>query len=55
VLLKDKLRNRLEGDHLDIVVGMHSQSVYTFKTFPYDNCFKQWVHSVERYRYGTFG
>jgi hypothetical protein len=46
--LKDKLRNRLDGDHLGIVVGMHGQSVYTLETFPYDDCFKQWVHSAER-------
>jgi hypothetical protein len=53
--LKDKLRNRLEGDHLGIVVGMHAQAVYNFKTFLYDDCFKQWVHSTEWYCYGTCG
>jgi hypothetical protein len=53
--VKDKLRNRLEGLHLGVVIGMHAQAVYSFKTFPYDDCFKQWVHSAERYRYGTCG
>jgi hypothetical protein len=50
---KDKLKNRLDGNHLGIVVGMHGQSVYTLETFPYDDCFKQWMHSVERHCYGT--
>jgi hypothetical protein len=49
--LKDRLRNRLD-QHLQVVVGMHGQQVYSLKTFPYDTCFKQWVHSAEVYRYG---
>jgi hypothetical protein len=53
--LKDKLRNRLEGDHLSVVVGMHLQGVYSLKTFPYDDCFKQWILSAQRYHYGTCG
>lgn len=48
--LKDKLRNRLD-QHLGVVVGMHCQSVYTLKNFPYDDCFKQWVLATERQRY----
>jgi hypothetical protein len=51
--LKDKLRNRLEGNHLGIAVGIHAQSMYSLKTFPYNDCFKQWVHSAEQYCYGT--
>lgn len=51
--LKDKLRNRLDNSHLALVVGMHAQDVYTLEDFPYDDCFKQWVHSAEWGRYGT--
>jgi hypothetical protein len=50
--LKDKQRNRLDS-HLSLVMGMRAQNVYTLKKFPYDDCFKQWVHSAEQYRYGT--
>ena len=51
--LKDKLRNRLDGDHLDLVVGMQSQSVYTLTSFPYEECFKQWLNSCEFHRIST--
>lgn len=51
--LKDKVRNRLDGDHLSLVVGMEVQQVYTVENFPYDACFKQWVHSAETHRCGT--
>jgi len=44
--LKDRLHNRLD-DHLGLVVGMHTQSVYTLQNFPYDDCFKQWVLASE--------
>jgi hypothetical protein len=50
--LKDKIRNRLDTN-LQLVVGMHGQQIYNLQTFPYDDCFKQWVLSVECYRYGT--
>ena len=33
IFLKDKLWNRLDGDHLGIVVGMDNQSVYTLTSF----------------------
>jgi hypothetical protein len=52
--LKDKVRNKLD-DHLLVVIGMHAQQVYTLPNFPYDKCFEQWVHSVERYRYEVTG
>ena len=48
--LKDKLRNRLDH-HVDVVVGMHCQNVYSLKTFPYEDCFKQWILATERQRY----
>jgi hypothetical protein len=51
IFLKDKLRNRLDN-HLGLVTGTHAQSVYTLKSFPYDDCFKQWVFSAEHYHYG---
>jgi len=44
--LKDRLRNKLDH-HLALVVGMHTQSVYSLQTFPYDDCFNQWVLSAE--------
>ena len=38
--LKDKLRNRLDGDYLGLVVEKHNQSVFNLTSFPYDECFK---------------
>jgi hypothetical protein len=37
--LKDRLQNRLD-EHLQVVVGMHGQQVYTIETFPYNAYFK---------------
>jgi hypothetical protein len=37
--LKDKLRNRLCGDHLGLVICMHGQRVFNLEDFPYDSCF----------------
>ena len=51
--LKDKLQNRLDGDHLGLVVEMHNQSVYTLTSFPYEKCFKQWLNSCEFHRIST--
>ena len=53
--LKDRLRNRLSDGNLSLVVGMHSQNVYTLETFPYDECFLQWFSSPEQGRYGLTG
>jgi hypothetical protein len=50
---KDKLRNRLDGDHLGLVVGMHNQSCFNLTSFPYDDCFKQWLKSCEFHRIST--
>jgi hypothetical protein len=33
--LKTKLRNLLDG-HLEVVVGIYSQKIYTLQSFPYD-------------------
>jgi len=51
--LKDKLRNRLQGEHLSLIVGMHGQKVYTLEDFPYEKCFLQWVNQADHYRYGV--
>lgn len=51
--LKDKVRNKLDGDHLGLVVGMHNQTVYSLTSFPYEECFKQWLHSSEHHRIST--
>ena len=51
--LKDKLQNRLDGDHLGLVVGMHNQSVYILISFPYKWCFKQWLNSCKFHRIST--
>ena len=32
--MEDKLQNRLDGEHLGLVVGMHNQSVYSFTSSP---------------------
>jgi len=49
--LKSKLKNNLE-DHLQLVVGMFSQSIFTLENFPYDATFTDWLNGGERSRYG---
>jgi hypothetical protein len=39
--MKDKLRNRVHT-HLPLVVGMHSQSFFDIKNFPYDQAYSDW-------------
>jgi hypothetical protein len=39
--MKNKLKNRLIT-HMFIVVGMHSQSLFTLETFPYDVTYDDW-------------
>lgn len=48
--LKSKLRNSLE-EHLQIVVGMHSQRLFTIESFPYQKVFDTWFITGERGRY----
>ena len=43
LFLKDKLRNRFDGEHLGLVVDMHNQSVYILTSFCYEDCFKWWL------------
>ena len=50
--LNDKIRKRLDTN-LQLVVGMHGQQIYNLQTFPYYDCFKQWVLSTKCYRYVT--
>ena len=47
IFLKDRLRNRLSDGNLNLVVGMYSQNVYSLETFPYDQCFLQWVSEAK--------
>jgi len=49
--LKSKLRNNLE-DHLQLVVGMFSQRIFTLENFLYDATFTDWLNGGERSRYG---
>ena len=49
--IKSKVRNSLDK-HLQCVVGMYSQKIYTLETFPYDAAYEKWVNGGERYRYG---
>ena len=37
----NKLRNKLDRDHLGLVVGMHNQNMFNLMSFPYEDCFKQ--------------
>ena len=39
-LLKNKVQNRLDGEHLGLVVGMYNQSVYSLTSFLYEDYFK---------------
>jgi hypothetical protein len=50
--LKNKLRNALD-EHLELVVGMYSQKIFSLESFPYDTCFDRWANSGERYRYAV--
>ena len=50
--LKSKLRNNLE-DHLQVVVGMFSQGIFTLENFPYQKVFDEWFVSGGRGRYLT--
>jgi hypothetical protein len=51
--LKDKLQNRLCGDHLGLVIGMHRKRVFNLENFPIDSCFQTCVHSAKKYEYGV--
>ena len=46
-LLKNKIQNRLDGEHLNLVVRMYNQLVYSLTLFPYEDYFKQWLRSYE--------
>jgi hypothetical protein len=48
--LKSKLRNNLE-EHIQVVVGMFSQRVFTLQDFPYQKVFNEWFVSGGRGRY----
>jgi hypothetical protein len=39
--MKSKLRNR-HNEHLNIVVGMYSQTFYDLNIFSYNACFEDW-------------
>ncbi len=45
--MKSKLRNRF-NEHLNIVVGMYSQTFCNLNTFPYDTCFEDWKEKKPR-------
>lgn len=49
--LKNKLRNCL-NEHLQLVVGMYSQKIFTMENFPYEESFDEWMNAVDR-RYGV--
>ena len=50
--LKTKLRNSLDP-HLELVVGMYSQNLYTLQNFPYDAVFDSWTNAAPVHgRYG---
>lgn len=48
--LKNKLRNSLDM-HLECVVGMYSQKIFSLETFPYDDAHNEWAAATDR-RYG---
>ena len=51
--LKNKVQNRLDGKHLGLVVRMYNQSVYSLTSFPYEDCFTQWLKFCEFHRIST--
>jgi hypothetical protein len=48
--LKNKLQNALDT-HLECVVGIYSQKIFTLETFLYDETYNGWATGVDR-RYG---
>jgi len=52
--LKNKVKNRLDAN-LAVVIGMKAQQVYTLSTFPYKECFQEWLKSKEQQRYRVLG
>ena len=50
--LKSKLLIFLD-QHLQLVVGMFLQQLFTLQSFPYDSSFTRWVHIREHLRYGV--
>jgi len=45
--MKLKLRNH-SNEHLHTIVGMYSQTFFTFNTFPYDTWFDDWKEEKPR-------
>ncbi len=45
--MKSRLRNYL-NEHLHIVIGIYSQTFYTWNTFPYGACFDDWKDQKPR-------
>jgi hypothetical protein len=48
--LKSKLRNSLQK-HIEVVLGMYSQRIYSLENFPYQDVFDDWFVSGGRGRY----
>jgi hypothetical protein len=48
--LKSKVRNNLE-EHIQVVVGMYSQRIFTLESFPYEKVFDEWFITRGRGRY----
>lgn len=48
--LKSKLRNNL-NEHIQVVVGMFSQRIFTLENFPYQSVFDDWYVTGGRGRY----
>jgi len=48
--LKNKLSNSLDT-HLECVVGMHSQKIFTLETFSYEAAYNEWMAGANQ-RYG---
>jgi len=42
--LKSKLRNNLE-EHVEVVIGMYSQRIFTLENFLYQTVFDEWFVS----------
>lgn len=49
--LKSPLRNSLDA-HLNLVVGMYSQKMFTLKNFPYEETYAEECNTLDRHRYG---
>ena len=46
--VKDKLRNRLAPEHLNVALRLKLQDSYSVQNFPYEKALKKWLAVCQR-------